>query len=285
MNSTSTLASTKRNGVAWDSDAVPQDAMSSLDVLLEWLTDGDNYTRWRAGSQKKTPPLHANSLSTSRSLPVVVSKEKLCQEIVNKFHDHGLSHRSSREVRSKINDLERSYRAARDWANTTGEGVREEDEELGQTNVRAKIIKICKHYDALHPIMGDRPSARPIFTNEEEDEGDIIQEKNQHGMDNFDDADDDDLAMASSHQQRSYPSSSFTHPPANQPSTMSTRTSKRTLSRTAIEKGKLQLETKRLRLDEEKTKWEVEIRRIQALARLELKTAGMSDEEIAEIFD
>ncbi|CAK4655389.1 hypothetical protein LEN26_021031 [Aphanomyces euteiches] len=131
--------------------------------------------------------------------------------------------------------------------------------------------------------MGDRPSARPIFTNEEEDEGDIIQEKNQHGMDNFDDADDDDLAMASSHQQRSYPSSSFTHPPANQPSTMSTRTSKRTLSvldmwnqmtqataivdneRTAIEKGKLQLETKRLRLDEEKTKWEVEIRRIQAL--------------------
>ncbi|KAG9399737.1 hypothetical protein AC1031_011617 [Aphanomyces cochlioides] len=290
MNGSSSLTSTtKRNGIAWGSDAVDQGSLSSLEVLLEWLTEDNNYARWRAGSLKKTPSRHATG---SRSLPVVASKEKLCQEIVNKLHTHGLSHRSSREVRSKINGLERSYRAARDWTNSTGEGVLDEDEEVGQTDVRSKILKFCKHYDALHRVMGDRPVARPIYTNEDDDQQESVQEKECSNVTNDDDAALENVQSASSNRSASVSSTSSKRSVSvldmwNQMTQVNAVVDK---ERTAIEKGKLEIETKRLRMDEEKTKWEIEIRRTQALkekalAKLELKNAGMTDDEIAAIFD
>ncbi|KAF0739804.1 hypothetical protein Ae201684P_015031 [Aphanomyces euteiches] len=121
---------TKRNGIAWDSDAPNEESVSSLDVLLECLTEDNNYVRWRAGSQKKVSSGHVAHSTGTRSLPLTTSKEKVYHEIVKNLHAKGLHHRSSREVRSKINDLERTYRSARDWTNSTGEGIRDEDEEL-----------------------------------------------------------------------------------------------------------------------------------------------------------
>ncbi|CAK4260797.1 unnamed protein product [Aphanomyces euteiches] len=255
----------------------------------------NNYVRWRTGSQKKVSSGHVAHSTGTRSLPLTTSKEKVCQEIVQKLHAKGLHHRSSREVRSKINDLERSYRAARDWTNSTGEGIRDEDEELGETHVRTKILKICKHYDVLHPIMGDRPAARPIFTNEEEENNEVSWlEKDPN-----DDADEEEKCLESLPVETNNSSNSY---PTNSTSSkrgfgmldiwreMTQATTFIDKERAGIEKAKLQIESKRLRLDEEKSKWEAESRRIQALkekalAKLELKKAGMTDEEIAAIFD
>ncbi|KAH9120869.1 hypothetical protein AeMF1_007144 [Aphanomyces euteiches] len=295
MNASTATTTTKRNGVAWDSDAVAVGYMSSLDVLLEWLTEDNNYVRWRAGSQKKPTSGHAVHSPGSRTLPVVVSKEKLCQEILAKLHANGLSNRSSREVHSKINDLERSYRAAQEWMNSTGEGIRDEDEELGETTVRAKILKICKHYDALHPIMGDRPSARPMFTNEDEE----IKEESWLEKDplEFADNNDNESSLVKMQLDHSNPSTSANSTNLKRGVSvlemwkeMTQATATVDKERASIEKAKLQIEAKRLRLDEEKSKWEVESRRIQvlkekALAKLELKKAGMNEDEIAAIFD
>ncbi|KAH9122895.1 hypothetical protein LEN26_003459 [Aphanomyces euteiches] len=269
--------------------------MASHGTVTLQMKEDNNYVRWRAGSQKKVSSgLVAHSTGT-RSLPLTTSKEKVCQEIVQKLHAKGLHHRSSREVRSKINDLERSYRAARDWTNSTGEGIRDEDKELGETHVRTKILKICKHYDVLHPIMGDRPAARPIFTNEEEENNEVSWlEKDPN-----DDADEEEKCLESLPVETNNSSNSY---PTNSTSSkrgfgmldiwreMTQATTLIDKERAGIEKAKLQIESKRLRLDEEKSKWEAESRRIQALkekalAKLELKKAGMTDEEIAAIFD
>ncbi|KAG9403150.1 hypothetical protein AC1031_006700 [Aphanomyces cochlioides] len=266
---------TKRNGVAWDSDAPSEGSMSSLDVLLEWLTEDNNYVRWRAGSQKKVSSGHVAHSTGTRSLPLTTSKEKVCQEIVQKLHAKGLHHRSSRGVRSKINDLERSYRAARHWTNCTGE------DNLSATRARS--------------LERPMPVARPIFTNEEEENNDVTWlEKDPN-----DDADEEEkclesLPVETNNLSNSYPTNSTSSKRGFGMLDMSKEMTQATTSidkeRAAIEKAKLQIESKRLRLDGEKSKWEAEIRRIQALKekaleKLELRKAGMTDEEIAPIFD
>lgn len=98
------------------------------------------------------------------------TKKAICQEIVEVLHSHGLAHHTAREVRSKINDMERSFRAAVDWRARMGEENMVETGGEGAEDVRAHMLKLCRHFDALSPIMMDRPSTRPLFTNEDDAE-------------------------------------------------------------------------------------------------------------------
>jgi hypothetical protein len=131
----------------WDNDAV-SGGKSSLDVLLDWLTNGSNYMRWKGGASGGT------------------TKEKMCSDVVALLRNQEILHRTNRDIRNKIGELERSYRSATDWLAKTGQGIQEEDTSTGSNTIQAYVTKICKFYDILHPIMRDRPSARPLFTNE-----------------------------------------------------------------------------------------------------------------------
>jgi hypothetical protein len=76
-----------------------------MDVLLDWITIGTNYARWKGDSEGET-------------------KESLCGEIVGRMKAVGIHHRDNSHIRGKISELQVTYNKARDWSENTGEGIR-----------------------------------------------------------------------------------------------------------------------------------------------------------------
>ncbi|TYZ66706.1 hypothetical protein PybrP1_001664 [[Pythium] brassicae (nom. inval.)] len=105
----------------WNNDG-PHDGVSSLNVLLDWITTHGNYDKWRRGDK--------NSGET---------KAVLASQIAGRIRDAGITTpRKPKDIISKIGQLEQSYREARSAAPT-------------KTSFN---------------ILGDRPSARALLTNE-----------------------------------------------------------------------------------------------------------------------
>ena len=88
--------------VPWSSDSLV-DEVSSMSVLIEWLTTANNYNRWHGGDKHNgsTKSVLANQLSQLMAEKGIVTK--------------GLGR--------IINQLEQQFRAARYWLNQTGAGV------------------------------------------------------------------------------------------------------------------------------------------------------------------
>lgn len=91
-------------------------------------------------------------------------KDDHAGEIVRAIASSGImTPRNAKDVMTKINALEQSYKSAVDWLSATAQGV------TNETSLHIAIAKRCTHYDVLHPIMADRASTRPILLNTDED--------------------------------------------------------------------------------------------------------------------
>ncbi|TYZ68476.1 hypothetical protein PybrP1_011090 [[Pythium] brassicae (nom. inval.)] len=127
----------------WNNDG-PHDGVSSLRVLLDWITTDGKY-KWRRGDK------------TSGDTQAV-----LASQIVGRIRDAGITEpRKLKGIISKIGQLEQSYREAIDFLSHTGAGVTDEH------SLQQAIAKRCSHYDTLQCVLGDRPSARALLTNED----------------------------------------------------------------------------------------------------------------------
>ena len=73
-------------------------------------------------------------------------------------------HRTVDAAVKKIQELEPKFVQAHDWANNTGQGVREQDEEETFENL---VRQRCRWYFDLLPIMGDRSKAAPLVTTDD----------------------------------------------------------------------------------------------------------------------
>ena len=130
----------KKKVTYWKNDGV-DGGPSSIDILLGWLTRSQNYRSWKGGSS-----------SQGRS------KEALVSEILEEMIEKQITWRTSKQIRSKIDELEAKYKKAIDWRGNTGAGLMEQ----GQgAVVRDYILKLCPEFDDLDPIMSDRASSRP----------------------------------------------------------------------------------------------------------------------------
>ena len=54
--------------------------------------------------------------------------------------------------------MEHTWRRAHDWANETGQGVKENE---GIESFEAKVKQYCSFYFILYDVMVDRSSSRP----------------------------------------------------------------------------------------------------------------------------
>lgn len=135
-------AEKKKRKVPWEDDG-------SMDVLLDWLTTHGNCESHAGanGHQNKGKSKSAHHKETS-----LLIQEKKPE-----------SERNEKDVENKIGSLERQFRVARDWANNTGQGV----SEPGQFEDAVK--QRCKCHCQLEDVMGKRPNAQPLFTNEDSD--------------------------------------------------------------------------------------------------------------------
>jgi hypothetical protein len=128
----------KKRKLPWEEDG-------TLEVLMEWLTTEGNYAEYCGsnGNKGKTKTQHHKELA-------ILIKEKVPD-----------SNRTEKDVENKITGLESQFRKACDWANNTGQGVD------NPGDFKAAVLKRCPLFDELDPIMGDRPNAKPLYTNEE----------------------------------------------------------------------------------------------------------------------
>ncbi|RLN38466.1 hypothetical protein BBJ28_00012234 [Nothophytophthora sp. Chile5] len=133
--------STKKR-VPWHNDG-PTPSISSLSCIIDWMTTGDNYSRFRGGLGQ-----HGETKTT------------IAGEILRFIKEGGVTTaRTSKDVLSKINSLEISYRSAADWLAATGSGVTDE------MSLKAGILSRCSEYYQLYDVMHERPSIRPYLLN------------------------------------------------------------------------------------------------------------------------
>ncbi|EFP77543.2 uncharacterized protein PGTG_03499 [Puccinia graminis f. sp. tritici CRL 75-36-700-3] len=131
----------KKNPVLWDKDGGPN-GLSSIRILLDWLTIDGNYQRWRGDTKSGS------------------TKAALANEILGIMAVSGITHRDNKGIQTKIQELQNSYSKASDFLRNTGSGLQEEDIQ------NVALTKLCKYWDELHPIMGSRTVATPLYTAE-----------------------------------------------------------------------------------------------------------------------
>ena len=122
------------------------DPCSSERILLDWLMFPGNYAnKWRGKDNKGR------------------KKNQVAGDIAKLINDSGvLVKRDNRQVKNKIQHLERQFREAFDFANTeTGAGLKEGDLVLFDD----AVMQRCPHYYDLVDIFADRASSKAKATN------------------------------------------------------------------------------------------------------------------------
>ncbi len=134
----------KGEHLMWEKDGKngKDDPNNSMSILLSYLTEGNNYAIY--GGNKKG-----------------IKKITIANMLARKINDAGVRvKRDAHNIMGKITHLEQSYHAANDWANNTGVGIHEQDE----GTFRNAVIKHCKYFFELEPIMKDRASAKALLS-------------------------------------------------------------------------------------------------------------------------
>ncbi len=124
------------------------DPNTSEAILLNWMTEGDNYIKYRGfkdGGKRK------------------IDKNKEIAALINaagviKTRDH-------QSVKKKISFIEKQMRSALDWESTsTGAGLMESSLAKDRKNFHDTLLERCPHFVLLEPIFRDRVSGHPRFT-------------------------------------------------------------------------------------------------------------------------
>ena len=133
----------------WHNDANP----SSLNVLLDWLTDHSNASRYFG---------HTNHLEKDKKMggDDGVSKDSLHLEFQAFLRSKNGQEKKVSSIRNKIHRLISSYKQAVDWKNCTGQGVEANE---GYASMHEALIGMCPHFDILDPILSERPNFNLIY--------------------------------------------------------------------------------------------------------------------------
>ena len=132
----------------WDQDGKQgrEDPDNSMAVLLEWWTTFGNYSKYRG---------EKNMGKNKKDIYLMLS---------NKMGKVSRTTRPPKSVKCKITGIETNWKKAHDWAGDTGQGVKESE---GIDSFEEGILRYCKYYYTLFPIMVDRCSSRPLASLED----------------------------------------------------------------------------------------------------------------------
>lgn len=129
----------------WDLDHTH--GKTSMGVLLEWMTNEDNYTRWKNVVQRNSD----------------VTYRELCAEVDSLLHAQGITYRSNGSIQKKIWGLEKSMAQAKKLLAENGltESL---TLEKCKSPVKKKILEVCPHFELLAPAMADQdePAAEMV---------------------------------------------------------------------------------------------------------------------------
>ncbi|KNZ44530.1 hypothetical protein VP01_9070g1, partial [Puccinia sorghi] len=142
---------TKKKAVPSDRDGI-DGGSSSIEIILDWLTTGSNYPRWRGNLEEGK------------------TKKSLCAEMIQRMKQNGIIHRDTK-VKSNfivlfliwfyvISDLQSSYNTSRDLIGNKGTGILESEASNGVKTVDEQVDLLCRYWDLLDPMMGSSANQR-----------------------------------------------------------------------------------------------------------------------------
>ncbi|KAL0075363.1 hypothetical protein F4703DRAFT_1798526 [Phycomyces blakesleeanus] len=119
QNSAEASASQKRGLTCWNNDNV-RDKPSSIQILIDWLTNAANYSCWKGrNSSRKT-------------------KETLCSEIKAIMVENDITHRSNSDIHSKIQYLHDKFKDATDFINGISQEILNDVDKNGNPTAAAE---------------------------------------------------------------------------------------------------------------------------------------------------
>jgi hypothetical protein len=132
----------------WTNDGIMgvDDPNTSMKILLDWMLEEGNYSRYRG---KDNNGIKKNQFASA-----------LCEQMALLTTS---KNRTAKQIQSKISYIEESFRTAHIFATSeTGAGIQEkEGKETFKDYVRKKFL----YYYELCPIMADRSGTEPKLTN------------------------------------------------------------------------------------------------------------------------
>jgi hypothetical protein len=114
---------------------------------MDWLTTHGNDATYRGKD---------NEGKTKKAFAVELAK-KMAEETTSQ-------HRTAAQVQSKIDSTATQWRAAHEWTQATGAGLKERDLQENTTTFDNAVKKRCPHCFLLLDIIKDRASTRPLAT-------------------------------------------------------------------------------------------------------------------------
>jgi hypothetical protein len=84
-----------------DGPGGPHDSVNSQSLLIDWMTTGSNFSRFRGNNEGKT------KLAICEEIAAVLKEKKVIVD------------RPAKQILDKIHAIEKSFKAAHDWINHT----------------------------------------------------------------------------------------------------------------------------------------------------------------------
>jgi hypothetical protein len=114
-------------------------------LLLAWITTKGNYAAYRGGSGGGE------------------SKPAQLQELSDLITEVGAVPRKPKDIVKKIQSWETTSRTAVDWQFHTGAGCE------SPKKIETELVKRCRYFFELEPVMQDHGGAHPLLTNRDSD--------------------------------------------------------------------------------------------------------------------
>ncbi|KAE8226420.1 hypothetical protein CF326_g7705 [Tilletia indica] len=173
-------ASEDKQRIPWNDDAEGPGQPTSLDILITWLSDANNYARLKGANGSKR-------VDCTKEISELIKAAKTKAE------------RSPDSVSDKIRQVVKQFAAAEEFLNATGQGIldaaADKDDpahyEREEKYVMEKAYKICPFYEALSPVLKDRAGTRSKFSHGTGDGADraaeMLQSRAEASLGNKDD--------------------------------------------------------------------------------------------------
>jgi hypothetical protein len=132
----------------WTSDGIkgPDDAHTSMKILIDWMTTEGNYSKYRGKDNNGVTKMQFATILAERMRNETLSTE-----------------RNAKQVMDKISRVEESFRTAHEFATSqTGAGIQENE---GEQTFKDLVRRKCSYYYDLIEVMMDRASTAPRATN------------------------------------------------------------------------------------------------------------------------
>lgn len=109
--------------------------------LFEWLELPGNYAKWKcAGIRNPSGSMKTSGLT-----------KKAVTGIISNYLESLNTKKSTDQIMSKIRYLEKRFKEAEDFLRNTGEGLTSNDEKMGISKIRDKVLSICPLYFQVNP--------------------------------------------------------------------------------------------------------------------------------------